>query len=342
MTGHVKWLSKLKVFSTTKRSPFRWAFFIQLVKSQDLYIFVHQTNTIMKKLITTLAFILYCFFAMAQSSANASLTGRNVVGSLPRPSTDVAQGGTVVVQVKVDQYGNVTEAVPGVEGTTITNVDLWNASRNAAMKAHFNTKADAPVVQVGTITYVFPESAKSSESIIELRSLGYNHLRFKEVEITGNYQDFARKLEEKGCVITESSDIGVLLVGPFMGYPNVLMIVYPDQTTKDVVTVGAFIRSSDSWSSMESLFLNTVETYKKKYGDPQKYTTDFAKDLVDSEYFRKLFVEENKCNYSAVWYFDKGGILIKIQYMNNHYGVLVQYVDSQNSQKREENILDEI
>ena len=90
-----------------------------------------------------------------QGNANAHLSGRNVVGSLPRPSYNAQLEGTVVVRVKVDQYGNVTEAVPGVEGTTVTDTGLWNAARNAAMKAHFNTKADAPVVQTGTITYIF-------------------------------------------------------------------------------------------------------------------------------------------------------------------------------------------
>ena len=55
----------------------------------------------------------------------------------------------------MDQYGNVTEAVPGVEGTTVTNTALWNAARAAAMKAHFNMSADAPVLQTGTITYKF-------------------------------------------------------------------------------------------------------------------------------------------------------------------------------------------
>ena len=90
-----------------------------------------------------------------QGAANAHLSGRNVVGSLPRPTYNAQLEGTVVVRVKVDQYGNVTEAVPGVEGTTVTDSGLWNAARNAAMKAHFNTKADAPVVQTGTITYIF-------------------------------------------------------------------------------------------------------------------------------------------------------------------------------------------
>lgn len=88
-------------------------------------------------------------------TANAHLKGRNVVGTLPRPAYNAQLEGIVVVQVKVDQYGNVTEAVPGVEGTTVTNTALWNAARAAAMKAHFNMSADAPVLQTGTITYKF-------------------------------------------------------------------------------------------------------------------------------------------------------------------------------------------
>ena len=90
-----------------------------------------------------------------EGSANAHLQGRSVVGTLPKPSYNIQMEGIVVVQVKVDQYGQVTEAIPGAEGTTVTDKNLWNAARAAAMKAHFNVKADAPVLQVGTITYKF-------------------------------------------------------------------------------------------------------------------------------------------------------------------------------------------
>lgn len=90
-----------------------------------------------------------------EGNANAHLKGRNVVGTLPKPSYNAQMEGIVVVQVKVDQYGNVTEAIPGVEGTTVTDKGLWNAARAAAMKAHFNMSADAPVLQTGTITYKF-------------------------------------------------------------------------------------------------------------------------------------------------------------------------------------------
>lgn len=90
-----------------------------------------------------------------EGTANAHLQGRSVVGSLPKPTYGTQAEGTVVVQIKVDQYGNVTEAIPGAAGTTVTDKNLWNAARNAAMKAHFNMKADAPALQTGTITYIF-------------------------------------------------------------------------------------------------------------------------------------------------------------------------------------------
>ena len=86
---------------------------------------------------------------------NAHLKGRNVIGTLPRPSYAIQQEGIVVVSIWVDQYGNVTKALAGADGTTVTNTELWTAARNAAMKAHFNQKADAPALQQGTITYIF-------------------------------------------------------------------------------------------------------------------------------------------------------------------------------------------
>lgn len=90
-----------------------------------------------------------------EGSANAHVKGRSVIGSIPKPAYATQSEGIVVVQVKVDQYGNVKEAVPGAEGTTVTDKTLWNAARNAAMKTTFNMDANAPAMQAGTITYIF-------------------------------------------------------------------------------------------------------------------------------------------------------------------------------------------
>ena len=87
--------------------------------------------------------------------ANAHLEGRGTEGSLPRPSYNVQESGTVVVTIWVDQYGKVVRAQAGADGTTVTDKTLWAAARNAAMGTRFKQKLDAPAMQQGTITYVF-------------------------------------------------------------------------------------------------------------------------------------------------------------------------------------------
>ena len=86
---------------------------------------------------------------------NAKLAGRSIDGTLPRPSYNVQESGKVVVQIWVDNYGQVQKAVPGVEGTTVSDKTLWQAARKAAMGTQFNLSADAPAMQKGTITYIF-------------------------------------------------------------------------------------------------------------------------------------------------------------------------------------------
>ena len=86
---------------------------------------------------------------------SARLAGRNVVGSLPLPSYGVQKSGRVVVRISVDRDGNVTEAIPGIEGTTVQDRSLWSAAKSAALGAHFNANPKAPISQEGTITYIF-------------------------------------------------------------------------------------------------------------------------------------------------------------------------------------------
>lgn len=87
---------------------------------------------------------------------NAHLVGRKVIDkNMPVPVYNVQESGTVVVTIRVDQYGNVQSAIAGADGTTVTDRTLWAAARKAAMETHFNMSADAPALQEGTITYVF-------------------------------------------------------------------------------------------------------------------------------------------------------------------------------------------
>ena len=112
----------------------------------------------MKRFILVAIAVLFSLAVSAQQTAgssNAHVKGRNIVGSLPKPSYTSQAEGIVVVQIKVDQYGSVIEATPGAEGTTTNDKELWSAARNAALKAHFNQSASAPAIQTGTLTYIF-------------------------------------------------------------------------------------------------------------------------------------------------------------------------------------------
>lgn len=86
---------------------------------------------------------------------NAHLKGRKVDGALPKPAYQVQEAGVVVVTIWVDQYGAVKKAQAGAPGTTVNSSKLLQAAREAALKARFNMSAEAPVMQEGTITYVF-------------------------------------------------------------------------------------------------------------------------------------------------------------------------------------------
>ncbi|MEI8226119.1 MAG: cell envelope integrity protein TolA [Bacteroidota bacterium] len=75
--------------------------------------------------------------------------------ALPPPKYDYQGEGRVVVEVSVDRVGKVIQAVPGTKGSTTLDEYLLKAAKDAAMKARFETKPDAPAIQKGTITYNF-------------------------------------------------------------------------------------------------------------------------------------------------------------------------------------------
>lgn len=92
----------------------------------------------------------------SEGKPNAHLEGRTVdKAGLKKPIYKAQAEGRVVVDIWVDQYGKVVKAIPGGDGTTVTDKALWTAARNAALETGFNMKADAPALQQGTITYIF-------------------------------------------------------------------------------------------------------------------------------------------------------------------------------------------
>ncbi len=87
-------------------------------------------------------------------SPDFKLSGRQLIHR-PNLVTNNPQQGQIVVGITVDQDGNVTEATPGVLGTTINDGALYKNVQDAAMKTKFNKSSNDTPEQYGTITFKF-------------------------------------------------------------------------------------------------------------------------------------------------------------------------------------------
>ena len=91
---------------------------------------------------------------LGDKGVSYDLAGRGVQ-RLPLPEYNYQGEGRVVVEVSVDRSGKVTQAVPGIRGSNTLDEYLLKAAKEAALKAQFDIKNDAPFIQKGTITYNF-------------------------------------------------------------------------------------------------------------------------------------------------------------------------------------------
>lgn len=90
-----------------------------------------------------------------EGAPTARVEGRTTVGVPAKPGYNVQNEGTVVVEIWVDRQGGVIRAIPGADGTTVTDKDMWKAASQAALKTRFNVSPESPEQMKGTITYIF-------------------------------------------------------------------------------------------------------------------------------------------------------------------------------------------
>lgn len=88
------------------------------------------------------------------SGISFSLAGRKKV-QLPVPKSSFQEEGKVVVEITVDREGKVTNAKPGVKGSTTTDPQLMAIAKKAALEAKFNKDPEAAELQKGQIIYNF-------------------------------------------------------------------------------------------------------------------------------------------------------------------------------------------
>jgi len=168
------------------------------------------------------------------------------------------------------------------------------------------------------------------------------HLQFKGIPIDGNYKEFAQKLIQKDFKQIEASNDGIVLKGNFMATPGVMVLVYPDPTTKAVSVVSAMIEAGDNWATIESKYFDVVSTYKEKYGDPIEHVEEFTADVFDSDSWRLNRVQDGQCNYKSLWEVEGGRIAISLVYFQFDYYVICAYADEQNAKALRQTIIDDI
>ena len=87
-------------------------------------------------------------------SATYRLEDRYVIGQVKLPDYLGSQSGLVMVNIIVNQFGTVTKTSVA-EGATITDPEVIESARRAALKTDFNSNYDASKLAEGTITYTF-------------------------------------------------------------------------------------------------------------------------------------------------------------------------------------------
>lgn len=85
---------------------------------------------------------------------NYLLGGRKALNK-EKKVPDCNETGTVVVKIVVNQQGQVIQAYPGIKGTTNTAPCLIQPAKEAALATKFNSDANAPTRQIGSIIYKF-------------------------------------------------------------------------------------------------------------------------------------------------------------------------------------------
>lgn len=87
-------------------------------------------------------------------SAKVKVEDRYVTGTTVLPKVSAGPEGIAVIAITIDNIGIVTSAKVK-PGSSITDEDILDACKEAALRTSFSYNSDAPYKQTGTITYTF-------------------------------------------------------------------------------------------------------------------------------------------------------------------------------------------
>ena len=163
------------------------------------------------------------------------------------------------------------------------------------------------------------------------------HLKFRNIDITGNVTEFVDKLKGLGYSVALESDEAHILNGLFIGKECRICVLITEKT-KTVWGVGVFLPENNAWTALQSEYKTIKEQLVKKYGQISNNIEIFHSPYFEGDGREMAALENNKCTYVSYWEIRTGTIMLKIS--NNT--LLISYYDKINTEKSENEKIEKI
>ncbi len=168
------------------------------------------------------------------------------------------------------------------------------------------------------------------------------NLKFLGIPITGNVNDFADKLREKGFRTSPNPDGIIILDGTFTN-KDVKIGLMPIEGTNNIYRVGILYEELTSWDNLKSHYDYLVEAFTKKYGAPVVTIDKVPTIYKESGNFIISGIYREEVEFANGWNLPNGSIMISIEpFSADSANVMILYDDSKSKQTLDENIMNEI
>lgn len=154
-----------------------------------------------------------------------------------------------------------------------------------------------------------------------------NHLKFNDIQINGNIENFTAKLVKQGFEIEENFGWFIDLEGIMFG-KACTVTVRGTEKTKTVYNVSVTFDSEErEWLPLKKLYFDLKKTLQTKYGNGTPYES-FLAPYSEGDGREKEALNMSRINYFTLWKSTGGEIRIDLL---NMYCVVINYYDETNS-----------
>lgn len=168
------------------------------------------------------------------------------------------------------------------------------------------------------------------------------HLRFKNIPISGNIEFFVKQMTEAGFKLSQQKDNIVEMRGRFVNQDCIVYVVALP-VTHSVWKVVVELPKEKSWNSLKKQFYFLQEQFTQKYGAPKKTLDYILYPFTDGDGNEFEALAQNKGTFLSLYKISTGSILLSITQWGN---IQIQYEDAtkseENLQQQKKIVLEDI